>query len=228
MVLSQIDPASVPAGSTPNGLTLTITGTGFSNGSKVALAGNPLDTTFASDTQLKATIPGNQLAATGGLPISVQNQDGSARSNPVSLVVFNASSTLASLNPTTAAVRDPSTPDTQALDIKGSGFDHNSVVVFNGTDVQTSLLDATSLHAAVPSSLMVNPGVVNVSVKGGGSVSSPLSFTITADVNVGATINACGGFLMCSDFNLAVLDCVQLDTGMAQCEQDGCLYDGCM
>jgi hypothetical protein len=231
-VIAKIDPPSVGASASPTDLTVTVSGTGFTDSSQLAIDGSAIPTTFASNTQLKGTIPGNKLKSAGAVSLAVVGGDGSApQSNPVSLVVFDPSaSALSDLKPTSTQAKTAADTSQLGLDVTGNAFDSASVVVFNGTDLKTSLLSPTALHAAVPSNLLTNPGVVNVSVKGGSHVTSPLSFTISSPGG-GSTGPApiCDGALTCSDVGLALGECVTLGDGsVAQCEDDGCLYQGCL
>jgi hypothetical protein len=223
LIVTHIDPASVPAGSNGNGLTVTVTGSGFTNGSKVTLGGQSLATTYTSGTKLTANVPGDKLAGAGSLSVSVSGTDDS-HSNEVSLIVFSGS-TLASLTPTSTEAQDPSSSATVQLNVAGSNFDGSSVVVFNGTDVDTTLNSASALTATVPASLVANPGQVNVSVRGTGSVSQPLTFTIATPASTAG--GSCGGGSSCDDLGLMPLECIDTETGPAQCLDDGCLYQGC-
>ncbi|HEV2350282.1 MAG TPA: aryl-sulfate sulfotransferase [Terriglobia bacterium] len=85
-VLSSISPSTLNAGS-PNTLA-TITGSGFTPQSSVLLGATALATTFASLTQLTATIPGAQLATAGTLGVQVVNPSpGGGTSSAANLVV---------------------------------------------------------------------------------------------------------------------------------------------
>jgi hypothetical protein len=226
LAVTKIDPASVPVGGSPSGLTVTITGSGFTDAATVTLAGQRVDTTFASSTQLTAKVPADKLTAAGALRLSVVGTK--SHSNEVSLTVFNASSTLSSISPSSTQANPT---NTLALQVSGAGFDGSSVVVFNGTDVPTTLTNTSTLGATVPASLVTAPGQVNVTVRGQGNVSSPLKFTITS-APTAATISSaplvCGGGATCDQLGLFLGDCIDSSDGPIQCETDGCVYEGCM
>jgi uncharacterized repeat protein (TIGR01451 family) len=67
--LTKLSPASATAGS-PN-TSITLTGTGFVNGSTADFSGTPLATTFVSATQLTAVIPSAALTTAFIYPITV-------------------------------------------------------------------------------------------------------------------------------------------------------------
>jgi len=63
--ISSISPTSAPAGSAAD-LTLTVRGSGFTNGSTVEWNGAPLPTTFVDSAQLTAVVTASSLLATAG------------------------------------------------------------------------------------------------------------------------------------------------------------------
>jgi hypothetical protein len=81
--------------------TLTVTGTGFVNGSIVRMTGSPLPTTFVNATTLTATFP--STSKTGAYLITVVNPDTTA--SPASsseVVTVVAGPTISTLNPASA------------------------------------------------------------------------------------------------------------------------------
>jgi hypothetical protein len=66
-----------------------------------------------------------------------------------------------------------------ALSVSGSGFVGGAVVVWNGSPLSTTLLNNGSVVALVPSALLALPGTANVTVAIPGSVSAPLTFTVS-------------------------------------------------
>jgi hypothetical protein len=70
-VLSAVSPASVAAKGLHGGL--TVTGSGFSEGSVVLVNGSPRRTVFVSSTELEATILGKDIAVPGTLAITVHD-----------------------------------------------------------------------------------------------------------------------------------------------------------
>jgi hypothetical protein len=85
--LSGIAPSSVLAGAAP--FTLTVTGTGFVNGSVVQWNGVPRTTTFGSSTQLSAAITAGDITASGTAQVSVSTPSpggGTSASLPFTIV----------------------------------------------------------------------------------------------------------------------------------------------
>lgn len=72
--VSNLSPASAPAGSA--GLTLTVNGTGFRPDSVVYWYGSARPTTFVSTTQVRATLTAADLARAGNTPVTVTGDMG--------------------------------------------------------------------------------------------------------------------------------------------------------
>ena len=87
--LTSLSPASVVEG-TP-GLTLTLNGSAFTQGSTVLLNGNPLTTTFVSNGQLSVTLPASVLAEEGAPSFAIS--DSGVTSNGLTLTVTEGAAT---------------------------------------------------------------------------------------------------------------------------------------
>jgi hypothetical protein len=84
--LSRISPPSVTAGSSD--VTLTLTGSGFTPDSALALGDTPLTATFAGGTQITVVIPAQSLAQAGTATLTVTNPEaGGGDSNAISFTV---------------------------------------------------------------------------------------------------------------------------------------------
>jgi hypothetical protein len=227
VAVTKVDPESVKAGSAPSGLAVTVTGTGFDAESKVAIAGRVVATTFTSATSLTATIPPESLNAAGGLALTVVGK--TARSNELSLTVYDAGFVLSALDPSSTTARSSSASGSLSLNVTGSGFAQGSVVVFNGTDVPTTVEGATSLRATVPSSLLSRAGQISVSVRGAGTVSAPIVFTVLSGGYSSSSGGggSCSSGIRCWDLDLAMFECTAFSGTVVQCEDDGCVYNGC-
>jgi hypothetical protein len=102
-VLTSIAPASVPAGS--GDTSLTAYGSKLVTGATVLADGAPLDTTYVSATELRATVPAAKLAASGSIAITVKNPDpGSSTSSAVTLAVTDVADAGAACDTTGADV----------------------------------------------------------------------------------------------------------------------------
>jgi hypothetical protein len=235
MTLTKIDPPSVGIGAAPTGLQVTLTGTNFASGARVSIAGNLTQATFVDAQTLRVMVPGDKLAVQGNVPIAVVSAT-DARTNELSLAVGTGTGTggLISLNPTGS----PLGVQSVVIQVTGSAFDTTSVVVFDNSDVSTQLVNATTLRAVVPGFLLRGAGQVNVAVRKGGVLTSPLPFS------VGGT-GGNGGFcqMSCQEVGLFPGECASSGGGFpfdffgidfgglfgskVQCGFDGCIHDGC-
>ena len=66
-----------------------------------------------------------------------------------------------------------------AVSVTGSGFVADSVIVWKGAPLSTSFINSGMIVALVPSALLASPGTSGVAVAIPGSVSAPLTFTVT-------------------------------------------------
>ncbi|MFO0676906.1 MAG: IPT/TIG domain-containing protein [Polyangiaceae bacterium] len=83
--------------------------------------------------------------------------------------------TLATVTPAAAFATDPAA----TLVVTGSGFEGSSVLLFDGTPVTTTFVDASTLRADVPASALTVPKKVALTVRGSGGTSSPLAFFVS-------------------------------------------------
>lgn len=85
-VLTSISPSSVVAGS--GDTTVTAFGSSFVSGAQITASGAPLQTTYVSASELRATLRGASLASATSIPIAVVNPaPGSSTSSPQTLTV---------------------------------------------------------------------------------------------------------------------------------------------
>jgi PKD repeat protein len=119
-VLSGISPASAVAAS--GDLALTVTGSDFISGSTVRWNGADLATTYVSDTQLSATIPGGNLASVQTAQITVFTPEpGGGTSNVLAFFVTEATAGVTSQD--VASGTDPSaTSGAAAASASGDGL----------------------------------------------------------------------------------------------------------
>ena len=159
---------------------LSVNGTGFIPASSVTWAGQPLDTSFVSATQLKVGITAQNRGLAGTFTLQVTNPTGPASNQyavTVSPVLFN-------ISPPSAAVGGPDV----TLTATGVGFTRNSSLVLAQASQQTPLattyINATTLTAALPSTVLRLAGAATVQVVDaagpGHSLTQP--FAITAPV----------------------------------------------
>jgi hypothetical protein len=186
---SSITPASKIVGDVQ--FAMIVKGTNFVNTSVVKFNGASLATTFASSTQLTATVPASDmLTATNTVAITVFNSaPGGGTSNAQMFTVNNPVPALNNISPTTKIVGDSQF----TLTVNGSGFVADSVVQFNGSNRVTTFVSASQLTAVIPASDLTSPSAMTQitvfnSAPGGGT-SNPQVLTINNSVPVTTSIS---------------------------------------
>lgn len=178
--LASINPYTVAAGSAD--FTLTASGVGFASGDSITWNGTAVATTFDSSTQLHATIPAASVATAGVAQVAVLDA-GKNSTNTLPLIITTTGTvgtppTLTSLNPNTSYNNVPSVN----LAANGTGFVNGSVIVWNGTAMQTTFVSGTQLTTTIPGADLILVGTANVFVLNPDStVSNTLPFTITVN-----------------------------------------------
>ena len=158
-------------------MALTVTGSGFLQGSVVQLNGSPIATTFVSGATLTAVVPQSALVTPGFDSIVVMNPASpvSQMSNALTLTVFTTP-VITSLSPNSVSLGAAGF----TLTLNGTGFNAQSTVTWNGTALVTALVGPTQLTAVVPAALLNTVGSPSVSVSNGpGIVSNSLPFQVT-------------------------------------------------
>jgi uncharacterized protein (TIGR03437 family) len=181
--VSGLNPSSANAGSA--GITLTVNGTGFINGSVVRWNGNNRTTAFVSATQLTVQIPASDLTSAGTAQVTVFNPaPGGGTSTAVNFTINQAPNpvpAITNLNPNSAVAGSAAF----TLTVNGTGFIGGSQVRWNGSDRATTFVSGTQLTAQIPASDIASAGTAQVTVVnppssgGGGGTSNAASFTIT-------------------------------------------------
>ena len=158
----------------PVGTSVTITGTGFMDGSTVT--GVTFNTTAAttftvnSDTSITATVP---TGATTG-PIRATDSEGTSAPSATSFTVTPSTGpTITSFTPTSGEVGT-------SVVITGTGFTGATAVSFGGTAATTFTVNsATQITATVPTGATTGPIAVTTP---GGTGTSATSFTVGPSV----------------------------------------------
>jgi hypothetical protein len=187
-VITSISPTTAPAGGSAP-VTVTITGTGFVQGSTVQFAGTSVAATLVNSSQLRVTVPASLLANAGTAGITVTNPNGD-KSNSVTFTLSIPLS-ISQLSPAAsyAGARDT------ALTVTGVSFANGAAVVFGSTVLGTTFVSSTQLSTTIPIAQLAQSGIVDVTVHNpDGSVSNALAFTIVAlpTISVNASITATG------------------------------------
>lgn len=180
--ISLLSPSTASAGGPQ--FTLTVTGTNFVNGATVRWNVTDLATTFVSATNLTAIVPAANIASATTASVTVTNPaPGGGPSNALTFTVSAAPNPVpmvSSLSPNTIGAGAAQF----TLTVTGTNFVNGAVVRWNGTDLATTFVSATSLTATVPAAKVASAGAANVTVvnpgPGGGTAVTPVTFTITA------------------------------------------------
>lgn len=178
--LSSISPSTALAGGA--GFTLTVTGGNFVSGSTVQVNGAGRATTFASSTQLTATISAGDIASAGTLSVTVNNgAPGGGTSSAVTLAVNNPVPSLSSISPNSVNAGGPAF----TMTVTGSNFVSGSTVQVNGSGRATTFVSNTQLTATISASDVASPATLSISVNNGapgGGTSSALTLTVNTPV----------------------------------------------
>lgn len=176
--LTSLNPNSVIVGG-PS-FTLTIIGTDFLSGAVAQVNGVDRLTQFISPTELRATIPAQDIEETGSVSITVRNLNpNSGVSNALNLVVVNPVPTLTSISPNSAATGSGAF----LLQLTGTKFVPGAVVQWNGANRLTTFVDNTQLTAQIPGAELQTAGAATVRVinpSPGGGPSNTVNFTVSS------------------------------------------------
>jgi hypothetical protein len=187
--ISSISPSRVVVGSSAT--TLSVFGANFNSGTEVYWNSAALPTTYVSDGDLKAAVPASDLAAAANVQITVSNSGSAAgASAPVDFLVANPTPELASISPQAVTVGDAVT-----LAAVGTYFVTGAQIQWNGSPLNTTAVNATTLSAQVPADDLTGPATVSVSVSnpgpgGGASPSLPVTIYDGSTRMVGIQLNA--------------------------------------
>jgi IPT/TIG domain len=174
-VVKSVNPVSIVAGS--SAVTLEVTGSGFVPSSVVNWNGAPLATTLLSSTELQAALPAPNMAGSSANMVTVTNgSPGGGASGQTPLNVTSPLPVLSAISPKLVPTGAPAT-----ITLTGTGFEANSLVLWNGSPRPTVfvsavalqvMLTAADLQSAATGSLTVNnPGP-------GGSTSGSAVLTV--------------------------------------------------
>jgi outer membrane protein assembly factor BamB len=155
--ITLLSPNSVVADS--GAFTLTVTGTQFTSQSTVQLGMFSRPTTFVSSTELTAQILATDVTSAGPLYVTVQTAG--AISNTATLTVQQLPAfAFSEVSPTLVYAGGPAFYVTAF----GSGFTSQSTVSWNGTNLPTTYVSATTLRGAVTAAQIASAGSVSLAV----------------------------------------------------------------
>jgi hypothetical protein len=174
--VSGLNPSSAIAGGAS--FTLTVNGSNFVGVTQVRLNGVALATTYVSSSQVRATVPAASIATAGTAAITVFNPaPGGGTGGSATLEINNPLPTLTSLDPAQVLAGRKNL----VLVVRGAGFAAGATVRWNGLDLATTYVNATTLTATVPDGYVASGGTALITVRNpspGGGVSTGLSFQI--------------------------------------------------
>lgn len=160
-VVTGLTPASLFAGSgTPTAITLS--GRNFLSGTVATVNGVVHPITFVSATQLTVTLTAAEQANAGVLNLVLTNPTpggGSSGAMTITLTV-RPPLVLSSISPSVAYVGAGFT-----LQVLGSGFSSNSIVLWNGAPLPTQFKAGGELLAVVDAARVTATGAITINVK---------------------------------------------------------------
>jgi hypothetical protein len=173
---TSLSPSSAVAGGAS--FTLTVNGSSFVSGAHVLWNGANLVTTFVSAAKVTATVPVTDIAAGGTASVSVSNPSpGGGASNALTFTIDNPVPTITSMQPASATHGGAAF----ALTVRGTGFQTNSTVLWNGSPRATTYVHSVQLTASITAADIAAAGTASVTVTTpapGGGTSAPATFTI--------------------------------------------------
>jgi outer membrane protein assembly factor BamB len=167
--ITSLVPNSTPAGGA--GLTLQLTGTGFTAQSVVEWYGTPLPTTYIGPTQLSAQLDSTVLAIPDIAQITVTT------ANPANETSLPATFVVTGVSPSVVTAGESAFN----LTAIGTGFTSSSTVQWNGSARPTTFVSANVLRAQIGANDIATAGTIAVAVPSvGGSSALASSVTVTS------------------------------------------------
>ncbi len=191
--VTSISPSSKNVGDA--GFTLTVTGSNFVASSTVNFNGSPRTTTFASSTELTASILSSDLTtATTSALITVTNPapgGGTSSAAVFSVIALNTAPTISSITPSSVSVGSPDT----VVTIIGTDFLASSTVQFNSADLATTTFaSSTQMTATIPAAHLTATSTNSITVTnpapGGGTSSTQTFSVVTAADTTAPTVTS--------------------------------------
>ena len=175
--ITSVSPTSVTAGASAT--TLDVKGTNFLASSVVNWNSSPLVTTLVSSTEITAALPAADLTGSSASLVSVHNPTpGGGSSVAVTFDVNSPVATITAISPLYVPTGVSAT-----ITITGSGFESNSVVLWNASPRPTTVVSTTELQVTLSAADLQSQGVGILKVSNPGpaaSASSPAQLTVTS------------------------------------------------
>lgn len=185
--VTSVSPSSIVAGASDT--PLDVTGSGFVAGSVVAWNGTALTTTFVSTTDLKATVPAADLSGSSASQITIQNPAPGGGTSAA--FIFNVSSPTPSITSISPQNVPPGVAAT--ITLTGTGFESNSVTLWNNSARPTTFVSSTSLTVALSAADLQNQGTGSLTVSNpapGAATSQPSTLTVSSQPVIQSVIVA--------------------------------------
>jgi hypothetical protein len=168
--ISSISPSNAPAGA--SSLTITVTGTGFVQGSTLEWNQSSRPTTFVSSTQLQMTLTAADLAVGSLAQITIANPGpGGGTSGAATFTIDNPLPQITGISPSTVTT----TSIGRVLTVTGSGIVPSSSITWNGTARATKYVSSTQLQVTLQAGDVASVGTVQIGLSNpspGGGISS--------------------------------------------------------
>jgi len=175
--IATISPTKITAGE--GDTVVNVTGAGFINGSTVGWNGAALATNYVNATQLKATVPAADVS--GSLVASITVENPTPGGGTSTAATFTVNSPVAAVSGISPRYVPPGVAT--AVTLTGTGFETNSVVLWNGTAKPTTFVNATTLMVSLSASDLQNQGTGSLTVSNpgpGASTSGTAPLTVTS------------------------------------------------
>lgn len=177
--ITSISPTNVLAGSPSQ--TLTVTGAGYISSTAATLNGAALQTTYVNATSLQVAVPASALIAGQVANLVLSNPSpGGGSSAPSKFSIMSPTPAVTGLSPSSTPQGVPAT-----ITVNGSGFEANSVVMYNGAARPTTFVNGTTLQVSLAAADLQSFGSGQISVNNpgpGGSNTTPTELVIAATV----------------------------------------------
>lgn len=185
-----LSPKAAAAGSAD--VTLSVTGSGFVQGSVVRWNGDGVPTQYVSHTQLTATVPAAKLAVAGVSFVTVFNPaPGGGASGTAGFEVSNPVPAITSFTPQQTLVG----ASTLEVTLSGTGFVPGSVVHLNGSARPTVLLATGQLRVTLGASDLGTAGTFQLTVANplpGGGTSNAATLVVMNPVPAVSLLSSYG------------------------------------
>jgi photosystem II stability/assembly factor-like uncharacterized protein len=179
-ILDSLSQSSIIVGS--EGFPLFIYGNHFVEGSVARWNGEDRTTTFINSGEISFEVTTGDLLAGAAVNISVFNPTpGGGESGVLVLTITNPEPVITDISPIQKSVYS----EAFTLTLDGTGFNSNSVVKWNSTDLATTCISSTQLSVNVSTDMIAmaaKPAITVFNPEPGGGTSNSVEFTVNDPV----------------------------------------------